>query len=72
MKFDQDPAEKWLEYRTLKRAQKRQVAAFIRKSYPDASARDIVSGVYQAVERNGFLVGVVYDLKKGVREENYV
>lgn len=72
MKFDHDPDENWLEYRTLKRAQKRQVAAFIKKSYPGASARDIVSGVYMAVERNGFLVGVVYELEKGVREENYV
>lgn len=72
MKFDHDPDETWLEYRKLKRSQKRQVAAFIRKSYPDASARDIVSGVYIAVERKGFLVGVVYDPEKGVREENYV
>ena len=72
MKFDHDPDEHWLEYLKLKRSQKRQVAAFIRKSYPDASARDIVSGVYMAVERKGFLVGVVYDLEKGVREENYV
>jgi hypothetical protein len=72
MKFDQDPAEKWLEYWTLKRAQKRQVAAFIRKSYPDASARDIVSGVYMAVERKGFLVGVVFDMEKGYAEVNHV
>ena len=72
MKFDHDPDEHWLEYRTLKRAQKRQMAAFIKKSYPDASARDIVSGVYMAVERKGFLVGVVYDLEKGFAEVNHV
>lgn len=72
MKFDHDPDEHWLIYRQLKRSQKRQVAAFIRKSYPDASAKDIVSGVYMAVERKGFLVGVVFDMEKGYAEINHV
>ena len=64
MKFDHDPEERWLEYKELTRSQKRQVVAFIKRFYEDASAREIISGMYKAVEKRGFLVGVVFDMEK--------
>ena len=63
--IDKNPEDNYLEFGKLSRSQKRQVVIFIRKHHPVyVNIREIVRGVYFAIERKGFLVGVGLDMEK--------
>lgn len=51
-----------LKYGDYEKPQKRQIFNFIRKVYPNATPRDVISGLHSAICENGMLVSVVTDL----------
>jgi hypothetical protein len=51
-----------LKYGDYEKPQKIQIFNFIRKVYPNATPRDIISGLHSVICKNGMLVSVSTDL----------
>lgn len=66
MIFDNDTGREILEWALLSKNQKRQVFNFIRKSYPEATVREVIKGEYVALKEGDKLVAVGWVMGEAV------
>jgi hypothetical protein len=60
-----------LKYSEQEKSGKVQIYNFIKKTYPQATKRDVISGLHSAIIKDGSLIGVSTDLGRVKIKKNY-